>query len=156
MRLQQLIDEYAAGPERLRQAVAGMSEAQLDAAPIPGRWSTRQVVSHIADFELVYADRMKRVVAMNEPELLSGDPDVFAARLRYDQRDVKEELQLVEAVRRHAGRILRLLDEDDFKRNGRHSEDGPLSLETLLRRIARHIPHHVKLIEDKRKVLEAS
>jgi uncharacterized damage-inducible protein DinB len=71
MRLQQLIDEYAAGPERLRQAVAGMSEAQLDAAPIPGRWSTRQVVSHIADFELVYADRMKRVVAMNEPELLS-------------------------------------------------------------------------------------
>jgi hypothetical protein len=88
--------------------------------------------------------------------MLSGDPDVFAARLRYDQRDVKEELQLVEAVRRHAGRILRLLDEDDFQRNGRHSEDGPLSLETLLRRIARHIPHHVKLIEDKRKVLEAS
>lgn len=156
MRHQQLIDEYAAGPERLRQAVAGMSEAQLDASPIPGRWSTRQVVSHIADFELVYADRMKRVVAMNEPELLSGDPDVFAARLRYDQRDVKEELQLVEAVRRHTGRILRLLDEDDFQRNGRHSEDGPLSLDTLLRRIARHIPHHVKFIEDKRKVLEAS
>lgn len=156
MRRQQLINEYAAGPEQLRQAVAGMSEAQLDAAPIPGRWSTRQVVSHIADFELVYADRIKRVIATDEPELLSGCPDAFAARLAYDQRDVKEELQLIEAVRRHEARILRSLDIEDFQRIGLHSEDGPLSLETLLRRIEGHIPHHVKFIEEKRKALEAS
>lgn len=54
-----LIDEHAAGPERLRQVVAGMSNEQLDAAPIPGKWSTRQVVCHIADFEPVYVDSIR-------------------------------------------------------------------------------------------------
>lgn len=156
MRRPQLINEFAAGPEQLRQAVAGMSDAQFDAAPILGRWTTRQVVSHIADFELIYADRIKRVIATNEPELLGGAPDVFAARLAYDQRDVKEELQLIEAVRRHVARILRSLDEEDFQRIGQHSEDGPLSLQALLRRIKGHIPHHVRFIEEKRKALEAS
>lgn len=38
-----LIDEYLVGPEQLRQVVAGMTDEQFDAAPIPGKWSTRQV-----------------------------------------------------------------------------------------------------------------
>lgn len=77
-----LIDQYLAGPQKLRHAIVGMTDGQLDATPIPGRWSTRQVVCHIADFEPVYADRMKRVIAMSEPTFFGGDPDVFAARWR--------------------------------------------------------------------------
>ena len=57
----QLIDDYLAGPQMLRAAVAGMTAEQLDARPIPGKWSTRQVLCHIADSEPVYLDRMKRV-----------------------------------------------------------------------------------------------
>lgn len=148
-----LIDQYLAGPQTLRQAVAEMANGQLDAAPIPGKWSTRQVVCHIADFELVYADRMKRVIAVNEPTFFGGDPDVFAARLAYDQRDIDEEKQLIESVRRHMARILRSLADEDFQRIGHHSEDGPLTLEELLRRITEHIPHHVRFIEAKRKLI---
>jgi len=59
----QLIAAYAAGPELLKQAVAGMTAEELDAKPVPGAWSTRQVVCHMAGFEPVYADRMKRVIA---------------------------------------------------------------------------------------------
>jgi uncharacterized damage-inducible protein DinB len=150
-----LIDQYAAGAELLREAVAGMTPVQLDAAPIPGKWSTRQVVCHIADFEPVYADRMKRVIAEQEPIFFGGDPDLFAARLAYEQRDVEEELQLVQAVRSHVARILWTLAPDDFKRQGRHSEDGPHSLETLLERITEHIPHHVRFIEAKREAAGA-
>ncbi|MCA9143861.1 MAG: DinB family protein [Planctomycetaceae bacterium] len=148
-----LIDQYLAGPQKLRHAIVGMTDGQLDATPIPGRWSTRQVVCHIADFEPVYADRMKRVIAMSEPTFFGGDPDVFAARLAYDRRDVDEELQLIEAVRNHMARILHSLAEEDFQRIGHHSEDGPLTLETLLRRITEHIPHHLRFIEEKRKVI---
>ena len=148
-----LIDQYLAGPQKLRHAIVGMTDGQLDATPIPGRWSTRQVVCHIADFEPVYADRMKRVIAMSEPTFFGGDPDVFAARLAYDRRDVDEELQLIEAVRNHMARILYSLAEEDFQRIGHHSEDGPLTLETLLRRITEHIPHHLRFIEEKRKVI---
>ena len=45
-----LIAEYLAGPAALWQAIQGMTPAQLNAAPIPGMWSTRQVICHIADF----------------------------------------------------------------------------------------------------------
>ena len=153
MQYSKLIDAYLAGPDLLEKAVGAMSESQLDAVPIPGKWSTRQVICHIADFELVYADRMKRVVAVSEPTLFGGDPDVYAARLNYEQRNVQEELQLVKAIRVHMARILRSLTENDFQRIGHHSEDGPLTLETLLQRITEHIPHHIRFIKEKRELL---
>ena len=55
-----LIDDYLAGPELLRQAVAAMSNEQLLAHPVPGKWSTLEVICHLADFEIVGADRIKR------------------------------------------------------------------------------------------------
>ncbi len=55
-----LIDAYLAGPQQLCDAIAGMTDEQINAAPVPGKWSTRQVICHIADFEPVYVDRIKR------------------------------------------------------------------------------------------------
>src|SRR6516225_3130088 len=124
----QLIAEYLAGPQKLRTAVTGMTAEQMDATPIPGKWSTKQVICHIADFEPVYVDRMKRVIAENEPRLMSGDPDLFAARLAYDQRNVEVELDFIEATRKHMEAILRYLAASDFQRQGKHSEDGVLTL----------------------------
>jgi uncharacterized damage-inducible protein DinB len=149
----QLIDDYLAGPQKLRAAVAGMTAEQLDARPIPGKWSTKQVICHIADFEPVCVDRMKRVIAENEPTMFSGNPDLFAARLAYDQRDVAVELDFIEAARKHMGPILRFLKPEDFQRRGIHSEAGPITLEKLLTNIANHIPHHVKFIDEKRAAL---
>ncbi len=153
MNIPSLIDQYRSGPAQLRQAVAGMTREQLTARPVAGKWSTVEVVCHIADFEPVYADRMKRVVAEESPLLLSGDPDKFQARLAYDSRDVAEELTLIETVRSQMARILRTLSETDFARTGKHSTDGPLSLAVLLERITGHIPHHVLFIEEKRRAL---
>jgi hypothetical protein len=149
-----LIEEYLAGPQLIRQTVSGMTGEQLDATPIAGKWSTRQVVCHMADFEPVYADRMKRVIAENQPTFFGGDPDVFAAGLAYDLRDVEEELQLIEVVRRQMAKILRTLSPEDFQRTGNHSVDGPITLETLIQRITGHVPHHVQFIEEKRRALE--
>jgi len=53
MEIPPLIDDYASGPQKLRDAIAGMMPKQFDAAPVPGKWSTRQVVCHLADFEPV-------------------------------------------------------------------------------------------------------
>jgi uncharacterized damage-inducible protein DinB len=149
----QLIAEYLAGPQKLRIDLTGMTAEQIDATPIPGKWSTKQVICHIADFEPVYADRIKRVIAENEPMMMSGDPDLFAARLAYAQRDVEVELDLIEATRKHMGPILRSLVPSDFQRQGNHSEDGLITLEILLTRITNHVPHHLKFIEEKRAAL---
>lgn len=151
--MQKLIDDYLAGPRKLREALAGMTTVQINAAPIPGKWSTRQIICHLADFEPVYADRMKRVIAEENPTMFSGDPDLFAARLAYEQRDIEEELQLIESVRNHVARILKTLKPEDFQRRGNHSEAGPITLEKLLTNITNHIPHHIKFIEEKRAAM---
>ena len=85
--------------------------------------------------------------------MFSGDPDLFAARLAYDQRDVAVELGLIEAARKHMGTILRSLNPEDFQRRGMHSEAGPITLEKLLTNITNHIPHHIKFIAEKRAAL---
>ncbi|MCH7685551.1 MAG: DinB family protein [Planctomycetes bacterium] len=72
MEIPSLIDDYATGPQKLRDAIAGMTPNEIDAVPVPGKWSTRQVVCHLADFEPVYADRMKHVIAEDQPTFAGG------------------------------------------------------------------------------------
>lgn len=153
MTFQDLIDAYVRGPEQLREAIAGMTPDQLDARPIPGRWSTREVVCHIVDFDMLYADRMKRVIAEREPTFFPSEPDAFTANLAYSQRDLAEELELLRLVRQQLGTILRSLPEEAFQRTGRHAIRGPVTLEYLLKTITEHIPHHIRFIEEKRAAL---
>jgi len=155
MTMTALIDRYAQGPDALRRAVAGMTREQVLSRPVPGKWSTLEVVCHIADFEPIYADRMKRVIAEEAPLLLSGDADLFAQRLAYHERDIENELALIEAVRRQMARILAGVEPGAWSRTGRHSSDGSVTLAVLLERIANHIPHHLAFIEEKRRALGA-
>ena len=69
------------------------------------------------------------------------------------ERDIKEEIELIAAVRKHVAQILKTLKPDQFERTGIHSEDGPISLEVLLQRITNHIPHHIAFIEEKQAAL---
>jgi uncharacterized damage-inducible protein DinB len=148
-----LIDNYLAGPRALRQAVAGMSREQLLARPVPGKWSTLEVVCHLADFDPIIADRMKRVIAEDRPQLLGADEQRFAAALAYHQRDLEEELVLIERTRSQMARILRTLPDAALARVGVHNERGPRTLEDLLAGAANHITHHLKFVADKRRAL---
>jgi uncharacterized damage-inducible protein DinB len=152
-RLSDLTDSYLAGVQTLRDAVAGMTREQLLARPVPGKWSTLEVVCHLADFDPIHADRMKRVIAEDRPSLLGADETRFAAALAYHQRELEEELAIVEKTRRQMARILRALSEEALARVGVHNERGPLTLEQLLAGTAGHLTHHVKFIREKRKAL---
>ena len=156
MAIKELLDRYAAGPAILRTAVKEIDRQKLALRPVAGRWSTLEVVCHLSDAEAVYAERMKRVIAEDEPPLRGFDPDVWMPRLAYHDRDVDEEIELIELVRGQMARILRPLAPDQFQRRGIHSEDGPMTLETLLRRITDHLPHHLRFIEEKKAALANS
>lgn len=156
MRLAELIDQFAASPDILRQAVAGMSREQVRARPIAGKWSTLEVVAHLADFEIVGVDRLMAVIAENEPALPGRNETKYAARLAYHERDLEEQLRLIELCRSHVARVLRTLGEADLPRRGIHSHAGPLTLEQLLDRTTGHVAHHVKFIHAKRQALGLS
>lgn len=151
--IREAVDRYAAGPELLRASVEGLTAEQIRTPAPPGRWSPLEVVCHIADFETIYADRIKRVLAEHEPLLPSGDPELFAASLSYPGRDMEEELTLIAAQRGQLERILRTHPAADFERLGRHSVDGPVSILKLLKSVGNHVPHHVDFLQKKRPVL---
>ncbi len=96
MRYGLLVEQYLLGPEILRRSISGMSDDQLNASPIPFKWSTREVVLHVADMDLIYADHMKRVIAEEEPTLLGIDDKLYGSRLSstvgseaWNSRDLK-------------------------------------------------------------------
>ena len=153
MKYDQLIKEYAAGAQLLREAVKGMTRDQVQARPVAGKWSTLELVCHVADFEIVGADRIKRVIAEDRPTLPDGDENLFAKGLAYHSRELEEELQVIGSIRAQVSRILRTLKEADFDRIGNHTAAGPLTLAQLCERGANHIRHHVKFVEEKRKAL---
>lgn len=149
-----LIDQYEAGGVKLRQSIAGLSDKDLAAVPIPGKWSTQQVVIHLADAEAAFADRIRRVLAHDEPPLLSWDENRFAANLAYDKQSAPDAAQLVELTRRQLARVLRAMPDAAFSRKGIHNEAGPQTVVDILSKANWHLDHHLKFIAEKRAALK--
>jgi uncharacterized damage-inducible protein DinB len=148
-----LISAYESGPRRLRDAVAGLTPDQLRARPVEGRWSTLEVVCHLADCEQFFADRMKRTIAMDRPLLIGADGFRYPGPLRYHDRDVEEEIELIRITRGQMARILRLVAGEAWGRTAVHSETGLVTLRQLVLHAVRHQEHHLGFVAEKRRVL---
>ena len=151
--LTEMINDYLAGVETLKKSVAGMSREQLLARPVPGKWSTLEVVCHMVDSDQAWIHRLKRVISEERPLLIGYDETRFAVSLAYHQRDLEEELAIFELSRQQMARILRTLPAEALARTGVHSERGLCTLEEMLQVEIDHVPHHVKFIVDKRRAL---
>ncbi len=151
-----LIASYLESLPLLRAAVAEMTPDQLRARPVPGRWSTLEVVGHLVDTDQTLCHRIKRTIAEEKPLLIGFDADRFAAALPYHDADIEEELNLMEAMRREMARVLRSLPESAWSRPAVHSQRGLLTLEQIVRLASDHVPHHLAFIQEKRKALGLS
>jgi hypothetical protein len=150
----ELADAYLKGAADLRAAVAGLTREQLVARPVPGRMSTLEVVCHVADFEPIFADRMKRILALGEnPLFLAADENLFLKELRYQDRDAAEELAVVDATRAQMARLIRGLTPTQLQATGVHSLKGLVTLEKVIQTATGHIQHHLPYIAEKRKAL---
>jgi hypothetical protein len=152
---QELADQYLAGAAQLRAAVAGMTREQLVARPVTGKWSTLEVVCHIADFDPVLVERMKRIITMGAdvPLLLAADENLFVKELKYHDRDLEEELALIDLTRKQMARIIRGLTPAQLQLTGNHNKKGLQTLEKVIQTATNHIPHHLPFIAEKRKAL---
>jgi len=133
-----------------------MTRPQLLAMPIPGRWSTLEAICHLADSEALFADRMKRILAEDQPLLAFADPKLFGPALVYSQRDAEMEIDLLELIRKQMATILRAVPPESFSRTGIHSRDGVCTLGQVLTKAVTHLQHHLKFIVEKRLALQAS
>jgi hypothetical protein len=142
-------------PDRLRQAVAGLTPQQEGAPEKPGKWSVRQVVQHLADSELVGGFRFRMVLAHDAPELPAYDQDLWAERLHYQESDLATALDEFAMLRRANLRLFRRATPEDMQRVMRHSERGDESLGHLTRLYAGHDLVHLAQIQRIRQALGA-
>src|SRR6476620_7803282 len=106
-----LIEHYARGGEKLSLAIRGLTRDDMLQNPPAdkpelGKWTIQQVVCHLQDSEIVYTDRMKRIIAEESPTLLAYDENKWAANLRYEDQSAEDAVALVEGARRQLGRTL--------------------------------------------------
>jgi uncharacterized damage-inducible protein DinB len=151
-----LIAAYERGIDELRAAVAGLTPDQLRSRPIAGKWSSLEVVCHLADCEQFFADRMKRTLGMDRPLLVGADGFRYPEPLAYQQHDLEEELALVAITRRQMARTLRLAPPEAWQRTAVHTETGLVTLRQLLLHAINHVQHHLKFVAEKRATLSQS
>ena len=130
-----------------------LTPEQVLARPIPGKWSTLEVVAHLADTEIYITDRIERTLALERPLLIGVDERPYPERLNYQALDLAEQLELFTALRRHVTRILRLQPPDAWQRTAVHSEIGIVTLRQLVFQSVRHLRHHVPYIAEKRAAM---
>jgi hypothetical protein len=148
----ELIERYKDGYRVVMEALHGATDEELDARPAPGDWTAREVAQHLADSEMTSAIRLRRLLAEDHPAIDGYDEEQFARRLYYD-RPIDTSLEALRAARASSASILERLSEEQWAREGTHSESGRYSVETWLELYAAHAHDHAAQIRRARAAL---
>lgn len=148
-----LIERYSAGSAVLSRSVAGLAPADLDAFPIPGTWSIRQIVVHTLDSDLIATHRLRRIVAEELPLLISYDETLFAKSLRYEDVDIALATRLFTDNRAFTTLLLKGLPAPAWSRVGIHSQRGKITVADIVQMYSDHVDHHIGFIIKKRALL---
>jgi hypothetical protein len=149
----ELIAKYAAGYDEVVEALAGFPEGHLTAHPLPGKWSACEIVQHLADSEMTSAIRLRKLLVEEKPVIEGYDQDLFAGRLHYNDREMAPALAAFGAARATTLQLLDGMTEEDWKREGMHTESGRYTAENWLKIYAAHAHSHADQIRKLRKAL---
>src|SRR3954463_12121862 len=127
------IDKYEAGGDHLAQSIRGLTRDDLLApppdAPNAGKWTIQEVVIHLMDSDLIAADRMKRVIAEENPTIIGFDETKFVEKLLYHEQSVEEAVTIFTLNRKNMAKILRGQADSAYQRKGTHNQYGETTLE---------------------------
>jgi len=140
--------EIAEAPRRLRAAVAGLDDGQLDTSYREGGWTVRQVAHHLADSHVNAYVRYRLGLTADGPRITPYDEARWAELADARSAPVDTSVRLIEALHERWVTLIRATDPEDFARHLVHPEhaDG-LSLDKLVALYAWHGRHHVGQIE---------
>ncbi|HXJ86847.1 MAG TPA: bacillithiol transferase BstA [Candidatus Binatia bacterium] len=145
------LEQIAQTPAKLRGAVAGLAEAQLDTPYRPDGWTVRQVVHHVPDSHLNSYVRFKLALTEDDPTIKTYAEDRWAELADSKATPIEVSLTLLDSLHNRWVRLLRSLTPEEWKRTFRHPELGPMTLEKTLALYAWHGRHHVAHITELRK-----
>jgi hypothetical protein len=131
------LDILAATPNAIAALYA---QARRGAAPAPGEWSAADVVGHLVDVETVFGFRWRLALTADEPAYPGYDEKRWAA---LPKPPLDELVTTFRHLRAHDLHLLRQLGPDDLRRVGVHSEQGPETVDVMVRKMAGHDLAHL-------------
>lgn len=150
----ELIARYRAGYDEVVAALEGATAAELDARPGPVEWTAREVVHHLADSETMSYIRLRLLLAQDGAVIHAYDEEEFARRLHYE-RPHERSLEAMRAARDSSAELLEALTEDEWAREGTHTESGRYTVEGWLQIYADHPADHANQIRRARASLSS-
>jgi hypothetical protein len=143
----ELITKYKAGYNQVVEALSNFPAHGLTTRALPGKWSACEIVHHLADSETTSALRLRLLLAEDHPVIQGYDQDQYATRLRYNERDIAPALEAFRAARAITAQLLDFMSEEDWQREGVHTESGRYTAEDWLRIYAAHAHNHADQIK---------
>ena len=137
-----LIDAIAAHPSRMRAALAGLTDAQLDTPYREGGWTARQVVHHVVDSHVNAYVRFKLAVTEDDADIRSYDQTAWAELPDGKSAPVEGSLAILDALHARWVSFLRALSDSDFTRSLQYPGRGQVTVDVLLEIYGWHGPHH--------------
>ena len=138
-----LIQQIAATPARMRAAVAGLNESQLETPYRDGGWTVRQVVHHVPDSHMNAYTRVKLALTEEQPTIKPYDEAAWAKLNDVRETPIETSLVLLETLHERWDKILSAMTGADFARTLLHPEHGVITLDWLIGLYAWHGRHHV-------------
>ncbi len=138
-----LIGQIREAPVRLRDAVTGLGESELDTPYRPGGWTVRQVVHHLPDSHLNAYLRFRLALTEEQPTIKPYDEARWAELADARGGPPEASLGLLAALHVRWVALLDSLEAAQWARAYRHPDMGLVSLETALALYAWHGRHHV-------------
>jgi len=145
--LEDLIKEYSLGYTMIWDAIEGLTEEELRYKPAPNKWSIHQILIHVTDSEISATPRLKKVLAEEEPILVSFDQDAWANTLSYDLLDREQYLHLFKLLRISMQPILDNLTSEQSRRVGIYIDQERFTFKQLLEFRVQHVRDHLDQIE---------
>ncbi len=140
-----MLELFGTGTQAVDDALADITDAELDRAAPDGGWTARDVAHHLADSEANAFIRLRRLIAEDDPVIVAYDQDEYARRIHYG-RPIASSLAVLRAVRVSSLELLGSLTSDEWERSGRHSDSGHYSVDDWLGVYARHPHDHARQI----------
>jgi DinB superfamily len=150
-RRRQAIDEIAATPTKMRAAVKGLNDIQLDTPYREGGWTVRQVAHHVPESHMNAYVRLKLALTEDRPTVKPYD-EARWAELPDAKSSIEVSLALLDSLHERWVRVLRALEPEQFARTFCHPEHPSLlTVDWLLFQYAWHGRHHVAHITQLRR-----
>jgi len=143
--------DIADTPGRVRDAVEGLSDSQLDTPYRPGGWTIRQVVHHLADSHMHSYIRMKFALTQVEPTIMPYDENLWSVLKDAKSGPLEPSLALLDGLHARWIQLFESMTESDWKRKFIHPERGPLSLDLNAAIYSWHGRHHTAHITELRR-----